>query len=98
MYPKKADCVQKRFSQADIQWADGKIRVEFRYRTHAAVKQLLKLCIQRPPHELSVLTRHVSKKVLDPIETQMTVLLDEVKNGDPMVTLKKKYGPRCASA
>jgi hypothetical protein len=27
----------------------------------------------------------------------MTVLLDEVKNGDPMVTLKKKYGLRRAS-
>lgn len=94
IYSKKADCIAKKFSLEDIQRADGNLRVEFRFRTPAAVARLIRNHLLAEEWGIAVLSGHVSQAVLRPIESQMRPLLNEARDRHPIATLKEKYGVR----
>lgn len=98
IYDKQQDCIVKGFSKADIQKAEGMMRVEFRYKNPDAVRRLVQK-LKLPNREAqTILTQDISDFVLDPIQRQILLLLEETDAPERILKLTAAYGKRRAAS
>jgi hypothetical protein len=97
IYPKKQDCIDKGFSQEDIQKADGMLRLEPRYNNPDAVRGLVRRLRLPNTEAQNVLTQEVSDVVIAPIQEQILQLLEETDAPERIIKLTQAYGNRRAA-
>lgn len=97
IYDKQKDCIDKHFSNEDIEYSKGNLRIEYRFLTADSIKDLVKRENLENREAQTILQAELSNRILNPIKEQILTLLKFSDAQDKILQLQEVFGRRSST-